>query len=167
MAPVCSHLSDRSTARISALTIDGSGSTLIGTPLGIGRGSVTKQGSGALFLSGANHYSGGTFVRGGTLFGDTTSLQGRIANNAVVVFDQAQSGTYTGVMSGTGVLFKRSTGVLFLTGANTYTGGTGVLEGTLQGDTREPAGRHRRRRRVVFDQRWTERTPAACSGQGP
>jgi autotransporter-associated beta strand protein len=59
-------------------------------------GSLVKVGSGTLTLTGANTYSGGTTVSAGTLQGTTTSLQGAIANNASVVFDQTTSGTYAG-----------------------------------------------------------------------
>src|SRR4029077_7999527 len=100
-----------------------------------GTGSFVKQGAGTLILTGANSYSGGTAVSGGVLQGDTTSLQGNITNNAAVVFDQATLGTYAGAMSGSGSLTKQNTGTLILTGANTYSGGTTVSAGTLQGDT--------------------------------
>nr|WP_256672413.1 autotransporter-associated beta strand repeat-containing protein [Pseudomonas sp. ANT_J12] len=43
-----------------------------------------------MVLSGANTYSGGTTVSGGTLVGNTTSLQGRILNNARVMFAQTR-----------------------------------------------------------------------------
>jgi hypothetical protein len=42
------------------------------------------------------------------LRGNTESLKGNIINNATVVFDQANTGTYTGTMSGTGSLTKQS-----------------------------------------------------------
>jgi autotransporter-associated beta strand protein len=81
-------------------------------------------------LSGANTYTGGTTVSGGTLKGTTTSLQGAIINNAITQFDQSTDGTYAGVMSGTGALVKSGTGVVTLSGANTYTGGTTINSGS-------------------------------------
>ncbi|MFM9968850.1 MAG: autotransporter domain-containing protein [Burkholderiales bacterium] len=96
-----------------------------------GTGGLSKAGTGVLTLSGANTYSGGTTVTAGTLTGTTTSLQGAIANNAMVSFDQASTGTYAGVMSGTGTLAKAGSGNLILTSANTYTGATTVNAGTL------------------------------------
>ncbi len=71
-----------------------------------GTGLLTKSGAGTLTLTGANTYTGGTTVSAGTLQGNTTSLQGNIANNAAVVFDQVAAGTYAGVLSGTGSLTK-------------------------------------------------------------
>ena len=79
-----------------------------------GTGSLTKSGAGTLILTGANSYAGGTTVSGGTLQGTTTSLQGNIPNNADVTFDQATTGTYAGIMSGTGGLTKSGAGTLTL-----------------------------------------------------
>ena len=61
-----------------------------------GTGSLLKNGTGTLILSGTNSYTGGTTVSGGILQGTTTSLQGNILNNATVVFNQTGSGTYAG-----------------------------------------------------------------------
>ena len=68
-----------------------------------GTGVLTKSGAGTLILTGANTYTGGTTVSAGTLQGNTASLQGNIANNAAVTFDQVASGTYAGAMSGNGL----------------------------------------------------------------
>ncbi|PWU14784.1 MAG: hypothetical protein C5B45_03910 [Chlamydiae bacterium] len=96
-----------------------------------GTGSFTKQGAGTLILTGANTYTGGTTVSAGVLQGNATSLQGNILDNASLVFDQASTGTYTGVISGSGTVTKQNTGTLTLTGINTYTGGTTINAGTV------------------------------------
>ena len=117
-----------------------------------GSGSLTKQGAGLLALGGTNTYSGGTSVNAGALLGNSQSVQGHIQNQAAVMFDQTAAGTYSGNMSGTGSLVKQGNGLLIMSGANTYAGGTLVSAGTLQGDTRSLQGDILNQGAVVFDQ---------------
>ena len=74
-------------------------------------------------------------MNAGTLRGNTASLQGPIANNTTVVFDQATDGSYAGTVSGAGSLVKTGAGVLTLGNAQSYSGGTTVSAGTLRGNT--------------------------------
>ena len=97
----------------------------------VGAGSLTKTGAGKLTLSGKNSYSEGTSVLAGTLQGTTNSLQGRILNNATVIFDQNVDGLYAGQMAGTGALIKNGTGKVNLTGTSTVGGGTTLNAGGL------------------------------------
>lgn len=131
-----------------------------------GTGSLTKNSAGTLTLTGANTYTGGTYVNAGTMIGNSTSLQGNIANNAAVVFDQSAAGTYAGVMSGTGSLTKSNSGTLILTGANTYAGGTTVNAGALQGDSASLQGNIVNNAAVVFDQAAAGTYAGAMSGSG-
>lgn len=97
-----------------------------------GTGGVAKQGAGTLTLTGANSYSGGTTVSAGTLSGNTTSLQGNIADNANVVFDQTSDGTYSGVLSGSGTLSLMGSADLVLTADSSgFAGTTQVTGGDL------------------------------------
>jgi outer membrane autotransporter protein len=139
-----------------------------GTYAGVisGSGSLTKAGTGTLVLSGANTYSGGTTVSAGILQGSTTSLQGNIANNATVSFNQSSDGTYAGVISGSGALTKAGTGTLVLTGSNTYSGGTIISAGTLQGTTTSLQGNIVNNATVVFDQAATGTYAGNLSGSG-
>ncbi len=142
--------------------------TIAGTYSGVmsGSGSLTKQNTGTIILNGANTYSGGTIVSAGNLQGTTTSLQGLITNNASVIFDQATTGTYSGVMSGSGSLTKQNTGTTILSGANTYSGGTTVSSGILQGTTTSLQGPITNNASVSFDQATTGTYSGAMSGSG-
>ena len=117
-----------------------------------GTGSLVKLGAGALVLSGANSYTGGTTISAGTLQGDTTSLQGNIVDNALLQFAQTTDGTYAGNLSGTGSLTKTGAGTLTLSGASTYTGGTTLDAGTLRGNTTSLQGAIANSAALVFDQ---------------
>ncbi|QWE12938.1 autotransporter-associated beta strand repeat-containing protein, partial [Polynucleobacter sp. AP-Titi-500A-B4] len=103
-----------------------------GTYAGVmsGTGVLVKEGASTLTLSGANTYSGGTTVSTGALIGDTTSLQGNIINNAALQFNQGTSGSYSGVMSGTGTVDILGSGAVTLSGANTYSGQTTISSGS-------------------------------------
>ena len=99
-----------------------------------GSAQLEKTDAGTLVLSGANTYTGGTLVSGGTLQGTTTSLRGDIvANNSTVAFVQDTAGSFAGTLSGTGSLRKAGSGTLTLTGAHAYAGGTTIEAGTLVG----------------------------------
>ena len=131
-----------------------------------GTGGLVKQGTGALNLTGVNTYSGGTVVSAGTLQGDTASLQGNIVDNAAVVFNQVTTGNYAGVLSGTGSLTKQGAGSLILTGVNSYSGGTTVSAGILQGDTTSLQGNITNNAAVVFNQATTGTYTGTLAGTG-
>jgi len=131
-----------------------------------GIGALTKNNGGTLTLSGINTYSGGTTVNAGTLQGTTTSLQGAITNDANVTFAQAAAGAYAGNMSGIGSLTKTNGGALTLSGTNTYTGGTTVSAGTLQGTTTSLQGNITNNASVIFDQGGAGTYAGNMSGSG-
>jgi autotransporter-associated beta strand protein len=83
----------------------------------------------ALTGTGAQNWN----ISGGTLIGDTNSLQGpAITNNAELVFNQSFTGTYAGSIGGSGAVTIQGGGTVAYTGANTYTGGTTISGATLQ-----------------------------------
>jgi fibronectin-binding autotransporter adhesin len=117
-----------------------------------GPGGLVKESEGTLILSGMNSYTGGTRVEAGVLKGTASSLVGNIVNDATVVFDQTVAGVYAGTISGTGTLVKTGAGTLVLSGSNSYTGGTLVTGGVLQGDTDSIVGNIVNDAIVWFDQ---------------
>ncbi|WP_250625598.1 autotransporter-associated beta strand repeat-containing protein [Pinirhizobacter soli] len=134
------------------LDIADTGNTFTVSQALTGAGGVTKLGDGTLVLAGANTYSGGTTISGGTLQGDSSSLQGNITDNAALVFDQAGDGTFSGIVSGTGSVTKQGAGMLTLSGANTYAGGTTISAGTLAGNATSLQGAILDNGSLVFNQ---------------
>ncbi len=164
---LASFISDRAVSLLAmGGTFDTGDNTLTLQGPITGVGSLTKTGAGTLILTGANSYGGGTTVEAGTVQGNTTSLQGAIVNNATVVFDQGTSGTYAGVMSGTGALIKTGAGNLTLTAANSYIGGTTVSGGTLTGNTTSLQGNITNNATVAFDQATNGTYGGILSGLG-
>jgi autotransporter-associated beta strand protein len=131
-----------------------------------GTGSLTKSGAGTLTMSGTNSYSGGTTVSAGKLAGTTAAIQGAVANNAAVEFDQSSNGTYAGAMSGNGSLTKSGTGTVTLSGTNSYSGGTTVSEGKLAGTTTAIQGAVVNNAAVEFDQSSNGTYSGVMSGMG-
>ncbi len=116
----------------------------IGNTIG-GAGGVELR-SGALTLTAANSYSGGTLISGGTLSvgsGSTTgAIVGNVTNNGALVFNRSNAATFSGTIAGTGSLAKAGAGSLTLNGDNAYSGSTSVTGGTLfvNGDQSAAAG---------------------------
>ncbi|WP_294901555.1 autotransporter-associated beta strand repeat-containing protein, partial [Tatumella sp. UBA2305] len=121
-----------------------------------GTGSLTKQGTGALALSGNSSYSGGTTLSAGEIdVGSSTALgsgdlemaadttlgfsatEVNLANNILLsdtgttIDTGSNTGTLSGVISGDQELTKNGSGTLILSGDNTYSGGTALNTGKI------------------------------------
>ncbi|OHH81298.1 autotransporter-associated beta strand repeat-containing protein [Salmonella enterica] len=96
-----------------------------------GSGKVEKSGDDALTLSGANSYTGGTLISGGTLMASNVEAlgSGDVTDNATLALNTG--GTFDNTISGSGQVVKSGDDVLTLSGSNTYTGGTTISGGTL------------------------------------
>ena len=66
-----------------------------------------------------------------TLEAPAQSLPPTITDHGILLINQSTPGTYGGLVQGTGVLTKIGGGVLTLTGANTYSGGTFLNAGAV------------------------------------
>ena len=135
-----------------------------GTP---GPGSLIKVGTGTLTLSGANTYSGGTTLAGGTVRAasngavstgtvtmdggtfqagaDNLTFSNAFALNAAggTVDTNGNTLTLAGLIgngNGAGVLTKIGAGMLILSSANTYGGGTVLNGGTLRVEQNQALG---------------------------
>ena len=99
---------------------------------------ITKNGAGTLGLTSTSNATGNTIIiNDGTL---EISGSGRlnsgnygssITNAGIFRYNSSANQTLSGVMSGTGALTKDNSGILTLSGANTYSGNTSVSGGTL------------------------------------
>ncbi|HTA99592.1 MAG TPA: autotransporter domain-containing protein [Bradyrhizobium sp.] len=92
--------------------------------------------NGTLLLTGANSYTGGTFIDANHVLqigngGATGSIIGDVANNGMFAINRDNAYAFAGVISGNGALQQNGSGNTILTGANTYVGPTSVNAGTL------------------------------------
>jgi len=132
-------------------------------------------GAGTTVLNGASTYGGNTTVNGGTLVLGNSAAVGTgsvITQAASVVYrngvnlanainlqgattldvDGSDTATQTGVIGGSFGITKTGNGTLVLAGANSYSGGTTITAGTLQGDTTSLRGNIADNAALVFNQ---------------
>ncbi|GHU41963.1 hypothetical protein AGMMS50289_05950 [Betaproteobacteria bacterium] len=176
------------------LTVNNGGANSYGGVIS-GNGSLTKDGAGTLMLSNTNNYDGGTTVNAGLInfanagnFGatgknitlnggglqwatsNTTDISGKLTDLGVNggTFDtNGNDVTLANTISGTGSLTKTGDGILELTGANNYNGGTTVSgTGTLKGNTNSLQGNILNNANVEFAQATNGNYDGTMSGGG-
>jgi autotransporter-associated beta strand protein len=109
--------------------------TFAGTVSGLG--SLVQTGTGATTLTGDSTYTGGTIIMSSCTLqlgsgGTTGFIMGDVIDDGVLVFNRADTVTFSGAISGTGALAHAGTGATTLIGDNTYTGTTTISSGTLR-----------------------------------
>ncbi|MDG0237254.1 autotransporter outer membrane beta-barrel domain-containing protein [Salmonella enterica subsp. enterica] len=102
--------------------------------------SLIKQGAGTLILNAENTYTGGTTISGGTLVATNVDAlgSGDVTDDATLELNTG--GTFDNVISGSGQVVKSGDDVLTLSGANSYSGGTLISDGTLVASNVEALG---------------------------
>ncbi|QYD67994.1 autotransporter outer membrane beta-barrel domain-containing protein [Paraburkholderia edwinii] len=94
-----------------------------------------KTGTSTWALTGTGTAATPWFIQQGTLQigngGTSGSVLGAITDNATLAFNRSDAFTFGNLVSGTGSVNQVGTGITVLTAANTYSGGTNVLAGTL------------------------------------
>ncbi|PZQ57805.1 MAG: hypothetical protein DI570_19500 [Phenylobacterium zucineum] len=145
-------------------SIDTAGHDLVLSGVVAGEGRLIKTGEGVLELKGVNTFKGVTVNQGvlaigadtalgaegadlvinsGTIrsTGDSTILRKISLSGASATFDtQDHDLVISSVIDGGGVLEKVGTGVLTLSGENTYTGDVAIRQGTLKIDSAKSLG---------------------------
>lgn len=99
-----------------------------------GSGNVIVA-SGSMVWTGDQTYTGLTQIAAGSSLqlgdgGNSGNITGNIYNAGTLIFKRADAASYGGVISGSGNFAQTGSGVLTLTGANTYTGLTSINIGT-------------------------------------
>ncbi|EDK7825352.1 autotransporter outer membrane beta-barrel domain-containing protein, partial [Salmonella enterica subsp. enterica serovar Altona] len=105
-----------------------------------GSGQVVKSGDETLTLSGTNSYTGGTTISGGTLVATNVEAlgSGDVTDDATLELNTG--GTFDNAISGSGQVVKSGDKMLTLSGANSYSGGTLISDGTLVASNVEALG---------------------------
>lgn len=178
------QIADTSTMTLSSGTFDMAGNAETIGSLDYQGGTLT-QGGATLTLASATT---ALTMRDTTISGNLS-----IPNGGAVVFDNTNDGTATisgnvdlggtthlfdiadgtatfdmtvsGIISN-GAITKIGSGTLLLTGANTYSGGTLISAGTIQGDSTSLQGNITDNANLIFDQSFTGTYSGSISGTG-
>ncbi len=121
-------------------------------------GAITGTGGTAIELLGDNNTV--KIYEGSTLTGELTASG---LNNSLEFIG---TGTYDSDITGTWVLTKSGDGIVALSGSNSYTGGTTVSSGILQGNTSSLQGDILNNSQVTFDQGSAGTYAGVMSGVG-
>lgn len=96
-----------------------------------GSGELIKNGAGTLTVTGGQSYTNLTTINAGALEFSSTPPQGDITNRGVFTFKPTSVVVCPGDISGPGSVVNNGSGTVYLTGANSYIGGTTNTAGNL------------------------------------
>ncbi len=139
------NVQDFATLGTATVSLQGSFLTFVGGGSG-GGASVTSDAQSIVSFVAATGAGNSTL---GSLAG---SGQVQLGNRTLTIGLNNASTTYDGIISGSGGILKTGAGTLTLGGANTYSGGTTINQGTLQGTTLSLQGIIDSNVLVVFNQ---------------
>ena len=105
-----------------------------------GTGTLTKNGAGALTLTGNQSFTNLTTINAGTLEFSGSPPQGDITNRGVLEFKPAGLTVCPGAISGPGSVVNNGSGTVYLAGANSFTGGLTNTTGNLVLSNNSAAG---------------------------
>ena len=122
-----------------AVKVDSHTYTFTGAGSILGLTALGKDGAGTLVIANNNGFTGGTFVTNGTVQigagGTNGTLAGPIDVSGTLSFNRSDNLSQPGLISGTGSLEQKGTGITTLAAANTYEGLTTITSGTLAAGT--------------------------------
>lgn len=94
--------------------------------------SLAKDGQGTLVLDGPTSHRGGTSILAGQLtLTDRATLAGNVVLEGTLAVDRDADFTLSGLITGRGRLLKQGSSSLLVSAANTFSGGTAVLDGEI------------------------------------
>ena len=159
-----------SLTKSTAGTLVLSGTNSYGGATNINSGTLQAGAADTLFASSAHTVSAGAALDLNNFNQTIGSLAGAgnvtLGSATLTAGGDNTSTTFSGVISGGGGLAKTGTGTVTLTGANSYSGGTTVSAGTLQGNTASLQGNIVNNAAVTFDQATTGTYAGSMSGSG-
>ncbi len=123
--------------------------------------------AGTVTVDGVSANAGLTFSTSGYLLSSGTLTLGAASDVAnAITTESGVSATISSVLAGSNGMTKAGSGTLILSGLNTYTGGTNVNAGTLEGSTTSLQGNIVNNAAVVFNQTTNGTYSGIMSGLG-
>ena len=139
-----------------------------------GNGTVTISNTALLTASTSIAIGSGSVLNIGAADGSAATVGGTLTTPAIflnpnssIVFNHTDlANLVNGNITGSGAIIQEGSGTTILTGTNSYTGGTTVSAGTLQGSSSGLTGNIINNSHVIFDQTSSGTFNGAISGSG-